>query len=538
MGNDAHGPSRGVDTLTSISSVGPLTAINPIPATLGDARAVTISNSPASPSSTSVTLGQGAGAPLTYSPPSTVSASGVTWERDAVDPVSTAMASAVLSRTAAGRLEGVASALLARFKTDGGNFSQSAVLPRTPEQLPGIADATAARLPAQSDDTYTLRITTASGAKVAVTLGNNADGLAVQIEVTDGELSETERNAIAGLSKSFQDAVDGLASVPPRIALAGLAKFNTAVLSSVSLQATSSTNGVMAQTIDFVADSKQRSLTIKSTAGVVKVDVDVSKPALFGNEQQRAAAVSDYLQQFDGAQSRGRGDAELMSLFKDAFTELHKTYEAGAAPSSQASSRVAAGYTYRSLLSGVADFSASVSQTMQLANPYKVSEVDQFTYQVAQSSSVSGRAYFDLAVKQEQRSNLAASYHAALTPLMTLELSKDKESQNYRYFQINDKLSSQTDIRYEEGALALATLTQSRNLSMRVQTYMKGELVDDNTIPVSESKTRSLLSLVLAADLEPREEDRLQRRDPAQADAILLGKHVSLARSVARERQV
>ncbi|MFD4840104.1 hypothetical protein ACFWP0_21570 [Achromobacter sp. NPDC058515] len=523
--------------MTSVSSVGPLTAINPIPASSGGGRAVTISNAPPIPSSTSVVLGQGAGTTLTYSPPSTASTSGVTWERDAVDAVSSAMASAVLSRSAAGRLEGVASALLARFKTDGGNFSQSAVLPRTPDQLAGLTDAMAARLPAQSDDAYTLRITTASGAKVAVTLGNNADGLAVQIEVTDGELSETERNAIAGLSKSFQDAVDGLASVPPRMALAGLAKFNTAVLSSVSLQATSSTNGVMAQTIDFVADSKQRSLTVKSAAGVVKVDVDVSKPALFGNEQQRAAAVSDYLQQFDTAQGRGKGDADLMALFKDAFTELHKTYEAGAAPSSQASSRVAAGYTYRSLLSGVADFSASVSQTMEMTNPYKTSEIDQFTYQVAQSSSVSGRPLFDLAVKQEQRSNLAASYHAALTPQMKLDLSNDKDSQNYRFYQINDKVSSQTDIRYEEGRLAAATLTQSRNLSMRVQTYMKGELVGDSTIPVSESKTRDLLLLVRAADLEPREDDHLRRRDPAQADAILLGKHLSLARSVARERQ-
>ncbi|QVQ28406.1 hypothetical protein [Achromobacter deleyi] len=523
--------------MTSISSVGSLTAINPIPASSGDGRAVTISNSPAVPSSTSVTLGQGAGTTLTYSPPSSVSTSGVAWDRDVVDPVSTAMANAVLARTAAGRLEGVASALLARFKTDGGNFSQSAVLPRASESLDGLTDAMAARLPGQSDDSYTLRITTASGAKVAVTLGNSADGLAVQIEVTDGELSEVERNAIAGLSKSFQDAVDGLASVPPRMALAGLTKFDTAVLSSVSLQATSSNNGVMAQTIDFVADSKQRSLTVKSAAGVVKVDVDVSKPAVFGNEQQRAAAVGDYLQQFDAAQGRGKGDADLMALFKDAFTELHKTYEAGAAPSSQAPSRVAAGYTYRSLLSGVADFSASVSQTLEMTNPYKTSEIDQFTYQVAQSSSVSGRPFFDLAVKQEQSSNLAASYHTALTPQMQLELSKDKDSQNYRFYQINDKTSSQTDIRYEEGLLAAATLTQSRHLSMRVQTYMKGELVDDNTTPVSESKTRSLLSLVQAAELEPSEEERLQRRDPAQADAILLAKHVSLARSVARERQ-
>ncbi|MNC83828.1 hypothetical protein D3C75_1380140 [compost metagenome] len=54
---------------------------------------------------------------------------------------------------------------------------------------------------------------------------------------------------------------------------------------------------------------------------------------------------------------------------------------------------------------------------------------------------------------------------------------------------------------------------------------------------MSDTKTRDLLSLVRAADLEPRENDRLLRRDPAVADAILLDKHVALARSVARERQ-
>ncbi|WZB75906.1 hypothetical protein WJ972_07550 [Achromobacter insuavis] len=60
----------------------------------------------------------------------------------------------------------------------------------------------------------------------------------MQIDVGDAKLTEEERTAIAGLSKSFQDAVDGLTSVPPKLALGALAKFNTSVLSSVSLEAT------------------------------------------------------------------------------------------------------------------------------------------------------------------------------------------------------------------------------------------------------------------------------------------------------------
>ena len=72
-----------------------------------------------------------------------------------------------------------------------------------------------------------LRIMTASGTQVDVKLGASADGIAVDIGVSEGELSEDERLAIAGLAKSFQDAVDGLGSVPPRLAVAGLAKFDS-----------------------------------------------------------------------------------------------------------------------------------------------------------------------------------------------------------------------------------------------------------------------------------------------------------------------
>ena len=520
--------------MTPVASIGAVTTIGLAPPATGVTRVGATADPTAVPASTTVTLGQGASPALTYT--SQPTAAGVVWERDASDKVSSVIADTLTARTLAGRLDGVASALLDRFKTDGGNYSQSARMSQGagPVDATGLIQAASA---GQAEDAYTLRITTASGVKVEVSLRNSADGLAVQIDVPEGELSETERKAIAGLSKAFQDAVDGLASVPPRMAWSNLAKFDASVLSSVSLQATTSANGVVSQSIDFAADSKQRSLTIKNADGVVKVDVDVSKSALFGNAQQRAAAVSDYLQQFDAARTRGRGDEALMSVFKDAFAELHQSYEAGAAPSSQSPRIVAAGYTYRSLLSGVADFSASISQTMDASNPYKTSEVDQFTYQVSQSSNVSGRPLFDLAVKQEQRANLTASFHTGFTPQQKLELSNDKESQNYKFFQIKDEVTSQTGIRYELGGLAEATFTHTRNLSTRVQAYVKGELIEDTLTPVTETRTRDLLSLVRGAELEPTDAERLQRRDPAAADAMLLSKHLALSRAVARERQ-
>lgn len=520
--------------MTSVASIGAVTTIGLTPPATAVTRAGDPPEIAAAPASAVVTLGPRTSPALTYT--SQPAAAGVVWEREPSDKVSSVIAETLSARTLGGRLEGVAAALLDRFKTDGGNYLQSARMPQGAGQV-GALGAVQTSSAGQPEDAYTLRITTASGVKVEVGLRNGADGLEVQIDVAEGELSETEREAIAGLSKAFQDAVDGLASVPPRMAWSSLAKFDTAVLSSVSLQATTTVNGVISQSVEFSADSKQRSLAIKNADGVVKVDVDVSKSALFGNAQQRDAAVSDYLQQFEAARSRGRGNEAMMSLFKDAFAELHQSYEAGAAPSSQAPRIAAAGYTYRSLLSGVADFSASISQYGEASNPYKPSEMDQFTYQVSQSSSVSGRPLFDLGVNQEQRANLSASYHTALTPQQKLDLTSDKDSQNYRFFQIRDEVRSQTAVRYEAGMLAEADLTRTRNLSSHMQAYVKGELIEDTLTPVLETTTRDLLSLVRAAELEPSESERLQRRDPAAADAVLLSKHLALARAVARERQ-
>jgi hypothetical protein len=70
-----------------------------------------------------------------------------------------------------------------------------------------------------------------------------------------------------------------------------------------------------------------------------------------------------------------------------------------------------------------------------------------------------------------------------------------------------------------------------------MQAYVKGELIEDTLTPVLETTTRDLMSLVRAAELEPSESERLQRRDPAAADALLLSKHLALARAVARDRQ-
>lgn len=220
--------------MTTISSYTPPLVIAPQAPATGVSRVTTVNRSPDIPASTSVTLGQPANV-LTYSPESV--AAGQVQEPDAL---SSLMSDNVRAASLTGQFKGLAAALLGRMQNDGGNYTLTIPSARAAAPVDGIAAPQGA---AVADNSVALRITTASGAKVTVTLESNEKGLGVQIDVGDAKLTEEERSAIAGLSKSFQDAVDGLASVPPKLALGALAKFNTSVLSSVSLEATVGAEG-------------------------------------------------------------------------------------------------------------------------------------------------------------------------------------------------------------------------------------------------------------------------------------------------------
>lgn len=453
------------------------------------------------------------------------------------DGISALMSRNVGTRGLAGPFTDVGAALLNRFRTDGASLSLWVPAAQTIGAPDGVTDTTS-QAELRADNTVSLRIATASGVKVEVTLERGAQGMAVQIEVADGELNEDERKAIAGLSGAFQDALDGLAEDPPRWSLARLANASSPLLSSVSLRETRQVDGAVVQTIDFEADSTQRTMTVSGLTGVVKVAVDLTKPVTLGSAEQQSAAVSKYLQQFDRAQRRGEGDEALTATFKDMFAAMHGSYGAAQVPAAASTGttfRMPAADAHRSLLSGLADFSASIEQVRQASNPAQPKEMDGYSFQTSQSSTVSGQARWDLAVSQEQQSTLTASFHRALTPDMTLALTKDKESQNYRYYEIHDTTRSTTDLAYEDGLLKSASLSESRSQSTQVTMYIKGKRMDQSLTPVSDSHKRDLLSLVQAAKLEEDPQDMLTPRD--QAEEILRRKYLDLARSVADLRQ-
>lgn len=350
--------------------------------------------------------------------------------------------------------------------------------------------------PKQADPQGTLNVKAASGALVE--LSQATDGSGIQITVKQGNLSEAERSALEKLSDGFKKAMEGLAGQPPRFDLSGLTKFNSAVLTSVDLQA--KVTGDNKLTLNFHADSNTRSVKSTGTLGTVDISVDMSKRAILGNESQQQRALSQYLKQFDRAQNRGEGDSTLMTMFKDAFTALNSNYSTTpAANSRQQTTYISLTRSDKNMLTGLADFTASVTQTPGTLNPMRLNEVDSFSYQVSQASLITGTSDQNRNITQKQQSHLTASYHKALTPGLQLALTADRNSQNYAYTQIDDKAESTTEVQYRKGALVSATLDQSASTSTRVQTYMKGWLESDITTPEQTSKTADLLGKLQSA---------------------------------------
>lgn len=151
------------------------------------------------------------------------------------------------------------------------------------------------------------------------------------------------------------------------------------------------------------------------------------------------------------------------------------------------------------MLSGLADFSASIIQPSRASNPMRSREFDTFSYQASQSTSVTGKDPRDRSVKQEQQSHLSANYHQSLSPDVSLLLDGSKQSQFYYYKQIKDDARTSTDIAYEDGALAKASVSQSASQSTRVQKYEMARLVEDRTTPTEATRSLDFVKLLNSA---------------------------------------
>ena len=423
------------------------------------------------------------------------------WESPSRDGVSEQMTKNFFSRTVGGRFAGLGASLLEQIKGGVRNVSQ-AVQQSPPRMEPNtysdIGAMQAASLHGNGEDKVTLGITTRSGVEVKLSLDSQDDGLAVRMS-TSGELSEAEAGALGGLAQAFQEAIDGMAQGQPKISLSGLMQFDQNVLASVNLHAevTVRTEPQSTQTLDFQADSAQRRVSFKGVAGSLDVKVDASQLNALGSQEQQAKAMSSYMKQIGQAASRGHGDPALMAMFKDAFGALHSN---AAAP--QDARGVPAAGKWRlaaedkAILTGMADFSASVSQTPKSINSMRLAETDGFNYELSQQTTLAGASQDERSIRQQQQSRLSASFHMPLIPGVPLRLTEAVESQNYTYHQIEDTASSDAQLAYKEGKLVKASLQQTATQSTHVMTYVMGKLESDTTTPTQHSVQRDLLTLL------------------------------------------
>lgn len=363
-----------------------------------------------------------------------------------------------------------------------------------------------APLPVDAENRFSLNVVTASGKQIALSLGNRGDEMFFSIE-SDAVLGDAEREALAALAQGFQDAIDGMAQDEPAIRIAGLASLDTGLFESIGFAAavTLPTQPPERMSFDFRIDAQQRTVSIDGPRGKIDLGVDTSRLELLGDKRQQDQAIDRYLKQVDQAAQRGHGDAQLIALFKDAFSGISRTAAADDVPTAPVSpGRWALARQDHAVLTGLSDFHASIEQTVQQINPARREEADSFRYELSQATSLRGDSYSERAVSQQQTSRLSAQFHEALTPGARLALDFRPESQNYRYRQVDDAASSKVDLGYKAGRLQVASLQQSVQQSERMRSYALGCLVSDETIPREHVLVRDLMGAL--APRNPREE--------------------------------
>ena len=393
------------------------------------------------------------------------------------------------------------SAPLDRLKTTGSNFSQSVTVAGA-----GGAGATAlAEQGAQGDVKLTVK--TASGVTVDIEMDSEDGTLAVNMN-SSGTLSDTERSALARLADGFQQAIDGLGAVPPQLNLSGLTQYDTSVLSSVNMQFNVTGDGPNNVSANIGLNSSTRSVKVTDSTGTINLSVDTSDSAIWGSGAQRNQAIASYLSQFDHANAEGDGNAALMSMFKDAFTQMNSDYGTSSQqlPGTDGVSWLA--QSDHAMLTGLADFSGSMTDSPVSSNPWLPDQTDTFSYQVSQSTQTSGNQQ-NGAISQTQQAGLQASYHESLSG-GPVQLGTSPATQSYDYMQINDDASSTVDIATQRGQIVQATLKQSSSQLTEKSEYVRGLLVSDVTTPTNTSSAKDLFAL-----LKPFLDDSQSEQDSA-----------------------
>lgn len=218
-------------------------------------------------------------------------------------------------------------------------------------------------------------------------------------------------------------------------------------------------------------------------------------------------------------------------MFKDAFGDLSRTANRDA----PAGERKALSRVDRAVLTGMADFEASITERSRWDNPARPKEVTGFRYALSQATRIDekdGRR----SLAQTQNSQLKAQFHEALVEGGTLAFDYRSETQNYRYHEIDDSASSSARLDYKDGRLQAAHLEQFVSQSERVRKYVLGKMMSDTTVPGQHALMRDLVDALAPwqptqglVDRERKEEYRQASLDALAEEMGLLGTRFELS---------
>lgn len=480
-----------------------------ITAVLEPSQNILVEQVPASQPEIAVTLGRATEPDPTYSSLGKTNATSTAWAQPPADTASRLVESNLNAYGKSGRLasllNGLGSQLLQGLSGDQREWHQAAVVYRPGYREPGNSDVSAGgtaavdalKAAAEIENTINLKIRTKSGKDVEIAIRFGGDGKAVQSSLgidikTSEDLDAGELAAIAKLGQGLDAALQGAVGEIPKVDIAGLLGFDSKFIAGVDLKLNGATQRNGVQSFEFHAAATSRSFSMQSVTGRLAVDVDLSTAPLGSAEQQRAA-LQRFLDQFDAANVRAHGEEALLEQFKAAFTQLNTDYPP---PESRPAAALPAWVLNdqdRSVLSGLADFKASMSGDFDNGSPTrKITEAGHMRYEVAQTTEIEG-------IDKKNGLRIVQSQTAALHATQERSRGKaalDKESGNYDVFRITDKTSSTTTVEYADLDVQSASQEESTSRLDQYEKWVDHELVEQRDTPYSTRVLRDLIEQV------------------------------------------
>ncbi|WP_047219042.1 MULTISPECIES: hypothetical protein [Delftia] len=441
--------------MTSISSTGASFAASAAgmrPTVSVRSSATTAAAAPADPG-TQVTLGQSTGSSVIYAKPQPVELGQFrltrAWASQDRDDISTLMARNLglgPSASLADRWRGLGGALLSRFAATPSDYQQTVAeyqAPTAADSVAGSADAQALDKSALSDvsvgaATVSLKIRTQSGQTVELRIATNdgseagsSSGLRVEVK-SSGTLSQAESAAIAQLADGLDEALEGLGKPgKPQLELGKLMDFDRSVLSGLDLDIKNPKPSQPLSSFSLHVGADGRSVAMKGAAGELAVNLESDAP-VGASASQRQSALDQHLKRFDVAAQRGRADANLVDLFKSAFTQLHSAQPPAAPARLAALSGLER--AVQATQSGLADFQASFSGDYEKTNEFgAVTEDGRAAYQVGQKTTRQSRGSAGESIAQVVTESLNAESKKARNRSML-----DLQSGNYDLTKVQD----------------------------------------------------------------------------------------------------